>query len=161
MFDIYKGGVAFLATMGAFVTGSYLFYTFAPSSYWFHYKKIEIVQPACTGGPLRFQNTVWTKRPVDYRWNDVLRCHVGWKSGDEFLPGFVDSQNTSLDGVSPRDDYFKPPPWKYVKYTPDVPARCVLESTPGVHLNFYGKKSQKLFSEPFDLVKCDSGEIAD
>jgi len=161
MFDIYRGGIAFLATMGAFVTGSYLFYSFAPSSFWFHYKNIEIVEPACMGGPLQFQNTVHTKRLVDYRWNDVLRCHVGWQEGQPFNPGFQDSQNTSLDHVSPRDGYIQPPPWKYVAFTPSVSARCVLESTPGVFLNFYGKKSQKLFSEPFDLVQCTNGESDD
>ena len=117
---------------------AFLVISVLPVSYYFHYYSVE---------PLKHEYADWEKitfvsnavynKPVFIEWRDILRCPP------------LDFYSVAITSIHKDKSETLNGQWRYPWDTPPAPSECVMESQITATVDYWIKKTQTIFSQPF------------
>jgi len=113
----------------------------------FAYQKVEPEKDVFTKDEeLKFISFLDVKRPLNFAWNDILRCKYDSDSNGLTTVG---SMNTFA--VAPAVKTGKVSAWVWTGPKPQRPALCFMESNISASVGFGVVKEQKIISDDFRI----------
>lgn len=109
--------------------GGYIFHlSFAPTSFWIEYNRVELIPPAEAGGPIDFASYAEIKRSVRIVWTDTLYCDLKDGKG-------LRNYSSQVTGAVVQPRPLQRSAWTYTGAVPSAGARCVVKSVASLKLH--------------------------
>ena len=113
----------------------------------FLYQKIEPEKDSFSKDEeLKFISFLDVKRPLNFAWNDILRCKY-----DNDNNGFTNVGSMNTFAVQPTIKNGKVSAWVWSGPKPQTPALCFMESNISASVGYGVKKTQKIISDDFRI----------
>lgn len=145
-FDFRLSGIWYAAALVTIIAIEWTALQLSPRWFWFHYHRIDPVEPVPVGGPIEFISWFERKEGLDMTWSDGLYCDLNDGLGMRWIS---DQPATKLQGERVTVD--QPQNWTYGERVPDEASNCQLRSVGRGHLKYGITKTQVTFSPLFPL----------